>query len=391
MSAAPATNPRAFIVIGTSRPLLLQVLLSIHAFTDARCLVICKTGTRFLRKSPLCADYIETGFSGNDDAALVERINRFSTQPAEAILIPADCAGARLVDRIRPALAVSLFPTADAATIDRFDDKWRFHEFCAAHGLRTPPSRLVADKHALNYDDMVATLGSPFLVKPVNEDSSRGAHVITSRDQFSRAVLDDASYRYAPLIVQRYIAGTDVGVNLLALHGEVTAISIQQRVDPARDGSRIVFFDNPYLEHVARTVAKASGYHGVMNIDARIEAGTGDVYLFESNPRFWRSTSASVWCGMNFVELGVMAHAGKVRKLVSGSADTYFHPLYAPALCPHALFGNGQRRKMARMMLFDACIFLSSTRIVVLQAAKPSWTKLRAWRRKLQRSGAMHA
>ena len=391
MSAAPPTHRRAFIVIGTSRPLLLQVLLSIHAFTEARCLVICKTGTRFLRKSPLCADYMETGFSGNDDAALVERINRFSAQPTEAILIAADCAGARLVDRIRPSLAVSLFPTADAATIDLFDDKWRFHEFCAAHGLRTPPSRLVADKHALDYDDMVATLGSPFLIKPVNEDSSRGAHIIASREQFRRTVLDDPSYRHAPLIVQRYIAGTDVGVNLLALHGDVTAISIQQRIEPARDGSRIVFFDHPYLEHVARTVARESGYHGVMNIDARIETGTGDVYLFESNPRFWRSTSASAWCGMNFVELGVMGHPGKGGKLVSGSADTYFHPLYAPALCPHALLGKGQRRKIARVMLFDVCIFLSSTRTVILQAAKPAWTRLRAWRRKLRQRGAMHA
>lgn len=384
MNTAPATMPRAFIVMGTSRALLLQVLLSIHAFSDAPCLVICKTGTRLLRKSILIADYMESGFSGNDDAALVERINRFCAQPAEAMLIPVDCAGARLVDRVRPALAVSLFPTADAATINLFDDKWRFHEFCTAHGLRTPPSRLVADKHALDHDDMAAALGSPFLIKPVSEDSSRGAHIITSREQFRRTVLDDASYRYAPLIVQRYIAGTDVGVNLLALQGEVTAISIQRRVNPAHDSSRIVFFDDTYLEHVARTVARESGYHGVMNIDARIEAGTGDVYLLESNPRFWRSTSASVWCGVNFVELGVMAHAGNFKKLVAGSADTYFHPLYAPALLPHALFGNGQRRRMARVMLYDVCTLLTSTRIVAGEAAKSGRKMLDASRRKLK-------
>jgi predicted ATP-grasp superfamily ATP-dependent carboligase len=94
---------------------------------------------------------------------------------------------------------------------------------------------------------------------------------------------------------------------------------------------------------MAGRIATATDYDGVMNVDARIESATGNVYLSESNPRFWRSLSASVWCGVNFVEecLRDDVPGETPRLLVTGSADTYYHPLYRPALWRHAIRGSG--------------------------------------------------
>jgi hypothetical protein len=103
-----------------------------------------------------------------------------------------------------------------------------------------------------------------------------------------------------------------------------------------------------------------------MNVDARIEKDTGDIFLFESNPRFWRSLSASVWNGLNFAAecMDEPTVAGDVRLLNSGSADTYYHPVFRPSMWKYLLFDRGHRGRMARSMMSDITILLASTRIM---------------------------
>jgi predicted ATP-grasp superfamily ATP-dependent carboligase len=153
-------------------------------------------------------------------------------------------------------------------------------------------------------------------------------------------------------------------LNLLALQGRVTALAVQQRAYPQHQGAEITFVSNTYLEHVAHTVAENSLYNGVMNIDARIEERTGKVYLLESNPRFWYSFSASVWCGLNFVAEGLEppSQPGAIHRLTSGRADTHYHPLLRGSMLREAMFGTGHRRRMARLMTNDICTLLGQIR-----------------------------
>jgi biotin carboxylase len=384
MTSQTKNTAQNFIVIGLCRAIVLQVLLGVHAFANARCLAVCNIGTRFLRHSTLCSEYHETRFDGADDDALVERINRFCDEAGGATLIPADCDAIRLVDRLRSRVKAFIIPSPTAAQVDLFENKWRFYEFCNEYGLHAPSSRFVADKHALDYEDTAAALGLPFIVKPLDEDASRGIHIISSKQQYEREIRDDPGYRYAPLIVQRYIKGADIDLNLLAAQGQVRAFSVQQRIHPASEASPIKFLANQYLEHVAHVVAEQYGYAGVMHIDARIEQDSGDIYLFESNPRFWRSHSASIWCGLNFVELAASRAPGQETKTVTeGIADTYAHPLFSPRLLPHAFFGRGQRRRFARAMLFDICNLSISTRIAMVKPIKPVRRFIHALRVKL--------
>jgi predicted ATP-grasp superfamily ATP-dependent carboligase len=377
-----------FLVIGAAKPMVMQTLLAIHAYTDARCIVMCAKGTRYLRLSRLCSTYLETGFQREDDDGFVEQANRFAQGMPDLAIVPADCAGARMVDRARPRLTARVVPAPDAAMLDRLEDKWSFYLFCREHGLNAPPTRLIGDKRNLDFASIAQDLGIPFVVKPVNEDSSRGAYVIASEQQCRRDILDSASYRYGPLIAQRYIEGRDVGLNFMAIKGEVRAIAIQRRIDSRHDGSKIEFFANPYLQEVAHAVAAACSYDGVMNIDARIEDGTGRVFLFESNPRFWRSLSASVWCGLNFVAecIAPRRQSDEPRLLISGSADTYYHPVFRPALWRHAIFDAGHRGRMARLMASDIAILFASAKTLSLRYRASGRRIVDATRLKLSKS-----
>jgi predicted ATP-grasp superfamily ATP-dependent carboligase len=359
---------RNFVIVAQGKPVVMQVLLAIHSFTDANCIVVCARGTRILRFSSLCSGYMEVNFYGEDDNRFVNRINLLSQSMPGLILIPADCPGTRMVNRVRNRLKVAVVPTPDSAMLDRLEDKWSFYQFCKAHGLSVPRTRYIGAKHELDFDSTVRELGTPFVVKPVNEQGSDGVHVVSSESDYNRKIRNRGNYRYGPLIAQQYIRGTDVGLNLLSLHGKVAAIAIQQPVDQDRVGSRIMFFPNDYLQSVAYSLCKAIGYHGVMNVDARIEDGTGMVYLFESNPRFWRTLLASVWCGLNFVKESVEAspHSGKVRMLTSGVADTYYHPLFRASLWSYAISNSGHRGRMMRRMMGDVSMLVASAKALLL-------------------------
>jgi hypothetical protein len=173
--------------------------------------------------------------------------------------------------------------------------------------------------------------------------------VIRTKADYDTLILNDDSYDYGPLIAQRYIDGADIDISLLALQGRVSALAIQQAGE-----SRIMFVPQQELEALATRLCASSAYSGVMHIDARIEAATGKVFLIESNPRFWASLTASVWCGLNFVAESVIHSPARngVRRLTSGTAYTR-HPLIRPACWRSLLTDGGERGRLLRAIAFD--------------------------------------
>ena len=364
-------SSRNFIVVGATRGLVLHVLLALHTFTDAHCVVVCAKRTRFLRFSKLVSEYLEVDFLGQDDENFIDSINRFSEDMPDLVLIPADCDGARMTSRVRNRLKAAIIPAPDSSMLDCFNNKWLFYKFCKEHGINVPATRYVGNKHDLAFASTVLEVGIPFVIKPLSEAGSQGVQVISSEEDYHQEILNNDAYQHAPLIAQSYIKGTDVGLNVLSIKGKVAAIAIQQRDYPQHEAAKIKFINNSYLESVAHTLSGKSGYDGVMNIDARIEDGTDRVFLFECNPRFWRSLLASAWCGLNFVGEAVesLQHSETIRTLTTGSADTFYHPLFHPSLWRYAIFDQGHRGRMVRAMINDVC-FLGSSIVFAANAQR---------------------
>jgi predicted ATP-grasp superfamily ATP-dependent carboligase len=338
-----------FIVVGKSQAVVVAVLQSIRSFTDAKAVVLGDEETRGLRWSNLCERQEEVSFRGDGDDAFVMLVNRFVSETPHIKLVPADCEGIRLTNRVRARLQVKITPIPDVATLDVFDDKWRFHQFCVMHGLSVPETLFVGAKFNLDYDAITARLGVPFVIKPTNQAGSLGVRTIHSRAYFDEAIRANNKYQYSPLIAQRYIEGMDIDLSLLAIEGTLSAFAIQKV-----SGSKIHFLPNAYLEEVAEKLCLASAYHGVMHVDARIERRTGKVYLIESNPRFWVSVTASVWCGLNFVAetIELTTRPNGVRILTSGTSYTR-HPVIRPSSWWQLVRSSCERGRMLRSMTFD--------------------------------------
>jgi predicted ATP-grasp superfamily ATP-dependent carboligase len=329
--------------------------------------------------------YLEAKFDSTEDDRLVEEINRLALATPDVVVIACDCHGSKLISRVRDRIKAVTAPTPDADMVDCFDDKWRFYEFCKAHGLNVPNTRFFQNKRDLHFAPSADALGIPFMVKPLSQYGSKGVQFIESDEDYRRQILENEDYQYSPLIAQSYIRGVDIGINLLAVKGKLRALALQRRQQPQNPAAKITFFPDARLRKVVETLLVASGYEGVMNIDARIEDGTGDVYLFESNPRFWTSLLASVLCGLNFVaeSINVLGAPGDMCILASGTADIFYHPLFRPALWRYVLFDAGPRGRMLRLMMFDICTFVRSIKDIFTRnglAAPPGPKKRRRLR-----------
>jgi predicted ATP-grasp superfamily ATP-dependent carboligase len=345
-----------FIVVGHHTELMLQVLLALHTYANEQCVVVGDDVTRALRWSSLCSRHVEVGLDGNDDEEFVRAIRQLAEDMPQAILIPADVHGTRIIHRVRSDLTIRIIPIPDSATLERFNNKWLFHEFCKEHDFKVPPTRFVASKHDMDFDAMVAELGLPVVIKPLDQWGSEGIHIVPNKAFYDEAIRDNEDYRFAPLIVQGYISGVDMGLNVFSMQGKLAAFAVQQKV-----GSKVSFLSNDYLEQLAYRLCLVSGYNGVMNLDARLEEGTGTVYLFEANPRFWGSLTASVWNRLNFVAESIEQIPGTdgVRKLTSGEFEPHRHPIIRPNWWPSLVFDRGVHGRMLRAMMFDIYILSS--------------------------------
>lgn len=338
-----------FIVLGKCKRVTSAVLQAIRSFTDAKCVVIGGPETEVFRWSRLCKRQVTIALDGGDDLRFVETVQAIHARTPHVILVPVDCDGIRLANRVRDHLPVAVTPIPDSATLDMFDDKWSFHQFCTQHGLAVPATRHAASKSALDFDAAADELGVPFVVKPLNLAGSAGVRVIRSRQEFEDAILHNDGYDFGALIAQRYIVGEDIDISFLSIGGRISAFAIQQT-----DDARILFRPHAELESMAARLCAAGAFHGVMHVDARIEAATGKVYLIESNPRFWASLTACVWGGLNFVAESIVpaSRTDGVRRLLAGAVNTR-HPLIRPASWRQLAFDSSARGRLLRATAFD--------------------------------------
>ncbi len=374
-----------FILVGNSMRIALPVLQAIRSFSDASCTVLGDEKTLALRWSRLCKRHVCVDFGGGGDDDFVRWVHQFAEKTPQAVLIPFDCDGIRLVNRVLARLQLGIVPIPDLLTLDLFDDKWRFHEFCTKNSLSVPTTRWVASKFDLDFSAIASELGLPFVLKPTNQSGSLGVQVVGSRHQYEAEILSSAAYNFGPLIAQRYIDGEDIDLSLLSIRGRLVAFAIQQA-----SGCQVDFVSNVYLEDIAEKICRDSAYHGVMHIDARIENRTGKVFLIESNPRFWASVTASVWCGLNFVAESIQqpSQAGSPPGLISGRSYNR-HPLLRPAAWP-GLADAGERGRLLRAWMFDGYTLVKLLQALPRMAARSVKRQTR-WISKLLQLGTPRA
>jgi predicted ATP-grasp superfamily ATP-dependent carboligase len=345
----PVMNASTVILIGHQRRLLLPALQAARGGGIRRRIVVGDRATRRLRWSTSCSRHVLVDLQ--DERAVTDRLVELATEFPQAVLVPCDCPATKLLHRVGPRVPLRSIPHADPELIDLLDDKSRFQRFCEEHRLPVPKSLLFASRDELAFDAIAAALGLPFVVKPTRCSGSLGVVVVRNAADLEHGVLGERNYPAGAVLVQRYVPGCDVDVDLYAVGGQLRAATIHHV-----RGHWMHFGRHAALEALAAQLCEATHYSGPMNLDARIEQGTGRVFLIESNPRLWASLTAPATCGLNFLREGLDAarpgQPGPSRFLSAGSTNTR-HPLLRPAEWGTLLADRGERGRLLRSSVLD--------------------------------------
>ena len=281
---------------------------------------------RKLSRSRFCRGYIELerlpGISVED---FVTQVNQWAARLEVEMVLPADHETFRVLSMVRQRIHRPVFPLPDAEQFNILNDKYAFSHHCQAVGVAHPRTALFADPALLRDSCAKGDLPLPFVVKPANLSGGEGVEKIAHIGDLDK--LHDLSYR--PILAQQFIAGEDRCATLFTRQGKVIVGQCYRR-----HKDRVIFdIDDRLIELCGRLTAPL-GVDGVINFDARIESGSGDIYIIECNPRFFFSMDYAAIAGVNFVALG-LGHGG--QPLPSPQSVSLAAPLHTLGRLGHPL------------------------------------------------------
>lgn len=312
------------LLLGGCGPLNLKVVYCLARMPATTTHAVVTSASNIVSKSRHVASVdVHAGISSPvASATAIDWLNvRCETLSIDAV-VPGDMGTAGFLACAAPSLeGVAVYPCSNAAALDRIHDKWSFASTLMQLGIATPRTVLLDSADAV--EAACDTIGFPMIVKPLSCESSHGVVRIESARELRVHVGGASRYARMPLVAQRYIAGRDIDISVLAERGRVV-LALTQQLEP--DGSHR-FFDDEATRRLADAIVDAFGYHGIAHFDMRIDAATGEVLVLECNPRFWYSMPASTWQGVNFVEAGIrLARGEPAGELPVAREGRYFLP-----------------------------------------------------------------
>ena len=258
--------------------------------------------------------HVTHSFKGNADfcswVSTLCRDNRIQVvippEEASSVLLAREAARFR-----ESGIAIASLPL-DA--LEKVVDKTRTLEAAQAIGIRVPPTESPSD--AADLILAARRLGYPVVIKPRSTQFWNGTRFVSSK-AIGYATSDEQLHRLVrqlepgapPPIIQKFIAGSGVGVSMLIDYdGEILAEFAHRRLRDYRPtGSGSVLRESialtPELRNSSARLLRTLGCHGIAMVEYRIESGSGDAYLMEINGRFWGSLQLAIDSGVNFPAL----------------------------------------------------------------------------------------
>lgn len=245
-----------------------------------------------------------------DPVELTVRINALHEQVGLDSVMATDVDGLLPLAAIRERIAAPLFPIASGDVIQTLDNKWSFAQLCRDVGVPIPKTIYFPSKSAFDRRKVASDIGFPCIVKPAAGYGQRGIEIL--RDMTDAYVFQSLQIAYPHgMVVQRFVEGTDWAISVLARDGAIkhwTSWDCPGQLDANHGVSRFLttqFHARADLYSMAEKICRASGFSGVANFDTRLDDSTGQMVMFECNPRFFGRLAAARLCGLDFVAAGL--------------------------------------------------------------------------------------
>lgn len=306
-------DPPRIALVGMNADLVMRTF---QCLCDAglRVHLVLQTGNyaaSVFRRSRYCLAVHEVDLKSWCDAPAdaVEPIKELCNRVGIDLLIPGDMPLTLLLATINQQLGIGTFPLASPQLLRQVGDKLSFAKLVRELDIPHPEFWTLCSEEEIER----IPFQYPVVAKACNLDTGRGIKVCENAREIREHARSIASFPAEPLKLQQFIPGIDLCLGFLANRGEIVAWSIHRRtsVKYGTDMPSCEFLQNAGFLESGRRFVKATGYHGVGEIDARLDERDGIVKLIECNPRMWGSVHFAAFAGVNFALAGIAIATGQ--------------------------------------------------------------------------------
>jgi D-aspartate ligase len=308
-------------------------LFVVHAFIDhpqVKLYVLSNQRGAPARFSRHCHKYILRKFGPNADARF-DAITEVVEQNHIDVILPVEMEWIAPYDAKRHALSelTAIVPVPDSKTFEVANNKWRLLQLLQKQGIPVPPTVLCTLDSA--FEQQVRQLEFPVLLKPVTAWGGEGIQRFDNTSQLyeflERCDGEKIKNRY---IVQSFLTGYVIGLNVLCREGEVLAYTSQrgfiQNPQQYAAAAAVQFINSEEALIAGKKLAAALKYNGVANMDMFYDTTEKQIKPLELNARFWGSLRGSYGAGVNFPYLACLAALNIPFPVPDYKLTRYIHP-----------------------------------------------------------------
>ncbi len=214
------------------------------------------------------------------------------------VLLPLHFSSIRLISNNKNLFNQLNLIISSVKSLDIANNKWELSKFLENYNFQVPKTLHLNN---IKFNDLNC-IKFPSILKPLS--NWNGNEIVKINNSVELENLLQTINKDKEYIVQKYIEGQDICVNVLCRSGEIIASSMQKGIlphsNPFKSHLGCEFFFNDKLYSIIQQIMIKLDWSGVANFDIRYNEEKDQYYIIEINPRFWGSLDASTSVGVNF-------------------------------------------------------------------------------------------
>ena len=266
-----------------------------------------------------------------------------STERQIDVVLPIADFAIRILSERRHAVSwgTKLPPLPEPHTFGIATNKARLADFLVGHRIPHPPTLIVTSGRVVH--EQLTELIFPVLTKPPLSSGGIGIRRFDALESLIAFLAEQPVNEQ--WVVQTFIEGRDLGVNVLCRNGRIMAATVQLAIQtsskPFASPIGVELRDDPSAMNVVSKLVDELGWSGVANIDMRVDGTDKNPQVLEVNGRYWFSLLGSLNAGVNFPLLACEECLGGITANREPHVARYFSGKEATLL---SLLGGGRSR-----------------------------------------------
>lgn len=239
-----------------------------------------------------------------------ERLNEFAEKIRQEnrnsilLLIPCGDTAAEYVAQYQQELMQNYeLATCDSEVLHQLTNKWAFTQWCIANGIPVPETSVYTYEHYVQsqwanpeHFPVVLKASDSVSYLDVQFDGRKKLYILNNVQELNAIIRKIYQHGYRDsLVIQQYIAGSDA--QMITINGYVNTDHsiamlclgrvVMEEKSPDHLGyyaAIVSDYDKEVYELCTRLISQIN-YRGYINIDIKRDTQTGQLYVFEINPR----------------------------------------------------------------------------------------------------------